>query len=42
MNDVVFVIANSRLMKKKNVRKTKDYNIDNLASNDEWTVKLIK
>jgi len=31
MNDVVFVMTNSRLMKKKDVRKTKDYNIDDLA-----------
>nr|XP_007135104.1 hypothetical protein PHAVU_010G101400g [Phaseolus vulgaris]ESW07098.1 hypothetical protein PHAVU_010G101400g [Phaseolus vulgaris] len=39
MNDVVFVMANSRLMKKKDVRKTKDYNFDDLASNDEWTME---
>jgi len=39
MNDVVFVMINSRLMKKKDVRKTKDYNIDDLASDDEWIVE---
>jgi len=39
MNDVVFVMANSRLKKKKDVRKTKDYNMDDLASDDEWTVE---
>jgi len=39
MNDVVFVMANSRLQKQKDVRKTKDYNIDDLASDDEWTVE---
>jgi len=36
MNDVVFVMTNSRLMKKKDVRKTKDYNIDDFSSGDEW------
>jgi len=36
MKNVVFVMANSRLKKKrKDVRKTKDYNIDDLASDDE-------
>jgi len=35
MNDVVFVMTNSRLMKKKDVRKIKDYNISDLASDDE-------
>lgn len=39
MNDVVFVMANSRLKKKKDVRKTREYNIDDLASDDEWTVE---
>jgi len=42
MNDVVFVMANSRLQKKKEVRKTKDYNIDDLAFDDEWTVETLK
>ncbi|XP_068500402.1 uncharacterized protein [Phaseolus vulgaris] len=39
MNDVVFVITNSRLTKKKDVRKTKEYTIDDLSSYDEWTVE---
>jgi len=38
MNDLVIVKANSRL-KKKDVRKTKDYNIDDLASNDKWIME---
>jgi len=38
-NDVVFVMTNSRLMKKKDVRKTKDYNIDDFISDDEWTLE---
>jgi len=42
MNDVVFVMANSRLEKQKEVRKTEDYNIDDLASDDEWTVEEIE
>jgi len=42
MNDVVFVIANSRLQKQKEVRKTKDYNIDDLASDDKWTGNRMK
>jgi len=36
MNDVVFFMVNSRLQKE--VRKTKDYNID-LASDDECTME---
>ncbi|KAG4377511.1 hypothetical protein GLYMA_18G136551v4 [Glycine max] len=39
MNDVVFVMTNSRLNKKKDVRKAKDFNIDDAASNDEWIVE---
>jgi len=39
MNDVVFVMANSKLMKQKDVRNTKNYNIDELASDEEWTVE---
>jgi len=39
MNDVVFMMTNSRLMKKKDVRKTKDYTIDDLSFNDEWTLE---
>ncbi|GAU36121.1 hypothetical protein TSUD_374840 [Trifolium subterraneum] len=36
MNDVVFVMVNSRLDKKKQARKGKVYDIDDLASDDEW------
>jgi len=39
MNDVVFVMTNSRLVKKKDVRKTKEYTIDDLSSDDEWTME---
>ena len=39
MNDVVFVMTNSRLTKKKDVRKTKEYTVDDLSSDDEWTVE---
>jgi len=40
MNDVVFVMANSRLKKKKkDVRKTKYYNMDDLISDYEWTME---
>jgi len=39
MNDVVFVMTNSRLQKQKDVKKTKDYNIDDLVSDDEWIVE---
>jgi len=35
----VFVMANSRLPKQKDVRKTKDYNIEDLASDDGWNVE---
>jgi len=36
MKDVVFVMANSRLKKMKDVRKTKDYNMDDVAFDDEY------
>jgi len=39
MNDVVFVMTNSRLIKKKDVRKAKYYINDDLSSDDEWTVE---
>jgi len=35
----VFVMANSKLQKQKDVIKTKDYNIDDLAYDDEWNVE---
>ncbi|CAL0309715.1 unnamed protein product [Lupinus luteus] len=39
MNDVIFVIANSKLSKKKQVRKGAELTIDDIASNDEWIVE---
>lgn len=39
MNDVVFVMANSRLNKKKEVRKANDYSIEDLSSDDDWIVE---
>ncbi|KAG6466781.1 hypothetical protein ZIOFF_075414 [Zingiber officinale] len=38
MIDVVFVMANSKLAKKKELRKVNDYSIDDLASDDDWIV----
>jgi hypothetical protein len=38
MNDVVFVMANSKLEKKKQERKGKEYNVDDLDSDDDWLV----
>jgi len=37
INDVMFVMDNLKL-NKKDVRKTNYYNIDDLSSNDEWTM----
>jgi len=39
MNDVVFVMSNSRLNKKKDVRKSKNFKIDDVSSDDEWIVE---
>ena len=39
MNDVVFVMTNSKLARKKQVRKTGEYNIDDVSSEDEWIVE---
>jgi len=39
MNDMVFVMANSRLQKQKDVKKTKDCNNDDLASDDKCIVE---
>ncbi|KAI9123496.1 hypothetical protein K1719_004796 [Acacia pycnantha] len=39
MNDVVFVMTNSKLAKKKQVRKTGEYRIDDVSSEDEWIVE---
>ena len=38
MNDMAFVMANSRLNKKE-VRKTNYYSIGDLAFDDEWTIE---
>ncbi|KOM52170.1 hypothetical protein LR48_Vigan09g082900 [Vigna angularis] len=38
MNNVVFVMVNSRL-NKKDIRKPNEYIIDDLASDDEWIVE---
>ncbi|KAI9091599.1 hypothetical protein K1719_028042 [Acacia pycnantha] len=38
MNDVVFVMTNSRLTEKKH-RKPVEYNFDDLESDDDWIVK---
>ena len=42
MNDVVFVMANSRLAKKKMARKVNEYNVDDISSDDDWIVKMMK
>ncbi|KAK2400144.1 hypothetical protein QL285_049870 [Trifolium repens] len=42
MNDVVFVMINSRLNKKKQARKGKDYVIDDLAYDDEWVADNVE
>ncbi|KAK4276297.1 hypothetical protein QN277_019261 [Acacia crassicarpa] len=39
MNDVVFVMTNSKLARQKQVRKTGEYNIDDVSSEDEWIVE---
>lgn len=38
MNDVVFVMTNSKLAKKKKARKIVDYSLDDIDSDDEWIV----
>lgn len=38
MNDVVFVMTNSKLAKKKKNRKTKEYKIDDIESDNESIV----
>lgn len=38
MNDVVFVMTNSKLAKKKKARKMVDYSLDDIDSDDEWIV----
>jgi len=39
MNDVVFVMANSKLAKKKQVRKPTQITIDDCSSNEEWIME---
>lgn len=39
MNDVVFVMVNSRLNKKKEARKANNYNIEDVSSDDDWIVE---
>ncbi|MED6224536.1 hypothetical protein PIB30_085093 [Stylosanthes scabra] len=39
MNDVIFVMTNSRLAKKKPPRKTADYSLEDLNSDEEWIVE---
>ncbi|XP_073223898.1 uncharacterized protein [Cicer arietinum] len=38
INDVVFVMANSKLVKKKQTRNVVEHNLDDLESDDEWIV----
>lgn len=38
MNDVVFVMTNSKLVEKKKNIKTKEYKLDDIESDNEWTV----
>jgi len=38
MNDVVFVMTNSKMAKKKKARKMVDYSFDDIDSDDEWIV----
>ncbi|KAK7275084.1 hypothetical protein RIF29_16191 [Crotalaria pallida] len=42
MNDVVYVRTNSKLGKKKKVRKENDYSIDDLDSDDDWIVENVE
>ncbi|KAE9588676.1 hypothetical protein Lalb_Chr22g0357861 [Lupinus albus] len=39
MNDVIFVITNSKLSKKKQPRKGVELTIDDIPSDDEWIVE---
>ncbi|CAL5198395.1 unnamed protein product [Lathyrus oleraceus] len=38
MNDVVFVMTNSKLAKKKKNKKAKEYKLDDIESDNEWIV----
>ncbi|KAK4269707.1 hypothetical protein QN277_022830 [Acacia crassicarpa] len=39
INDVVFVMTNSRLAKKKVARKANEYDVDDISSDDDWVVE---
>jgi len=39
MSDVVFVMANSKLAKKKQTRKPARINIDDCSSDEEWIME---
>nr|KYP47830.1 hypothetical protein KK1_030526 [Cajanus cajan] len=39
MNDVVYVMANSKLAKKKQTRKPVQINFDDFSSDDEWIME---
>jgi hypothetical protein len=39
MNDVVFVMTNSKLDKKRQGRKGKEFNLEDLDSDDDWLVE---
>ena len=39
MNDVVFVMTNSKLAKKKKARKVADFTLDDIDSDNEWIVE---
>lgn len=39
MNDIIFVMANSKLAKKKKIRKYQNFSIEDLESDDEWIVE---
>lgn len=42
MNDVVFVMVNSRINKKKQIRKTNDYDNNDFSSDDDWIAGNVK
>ncbi|KAF1859973.1 hypothetical protein Lal_00027820 [Lupinus albus] len=39
MNDVVYVMTNSKLEKKKKFKEVNEYNMDDIDSNDDWIVE---
>jgi len=40
MNDVVFVMANSKLAKKNKGRKTHEMEFDDVSSDDDWVLDI--